>query len=131
MGYPFHPQEHNTLIFTNASNQGWRAHLENMTVSGNWKIKKLLHINVLELKAVFLALKELSKQILDKSVLIATHNATVVSYLSKQEGTHSWDRCLLVWRILAYCNPRNILIGARHIQGCLNVIVDSLSRKDK
>ena len=93
--------------------------------------RKLLHINVLELKAVFLALKELSKQILDKRVLIATHNATVVSYLSKQEGTHSWDRCLLVWRILAYCNPRNILIRARHIQGCLNVIVDSLSRKDQ
>ena len=93
--------------------------------------RKLLHINVLELKAVFLALKELSKQILDKRVLIASHNATVVSYLSKQEGTHSWDRCLLVWRILAYCNPRIMLIRARHIQGCLNVIVDSLSRKDK
>ena len=68
---------------------------------------------------------------LDKRVLIATDNATVVSYLSKQEGTHSWDRCLLVWRILAYCNPRNILIRARHIQGCLIVIADSLSRKDK
>ena len=39
--------------------------------------------------------------------------------------------CLLVWRILAYCNPQNILIRARHIQGCLNVIADSLSRKDK
>ena len=37
--------------------------------------------------------------------------------------------CLLVWRILAYCNPRNILIRARHIQGCLNVIADSLSDK--
>ena len=35
MGYPFHPQEHNTLIFTDASNQGRGAHLENMTVSGN------------------------------------------------------------------------------------------------
>ena len=103
-------------------------------IYSQWQLdrsRKLLHINVLELKAVFLALKELSKQILDKRVLIATHNATVVSYLSKQEGTHSWDRCLLVWRILAYCNPRNILIRARHIQGCLNVIVDSLSRKDQ
>ena len=69
--------------------------------------------------------------ILDKRVLIATDNATVVSYLNKQGGTHSWDMCLLVWRILAYCNPRNILIRARHIQGCLNVIADSLSRKDK
>ena len=31
---PLHPQEHNTLIFTDASNQGWGAHLENLTVSG-------------------------------------------------------------------------------------------------
>ena len=76
-------------------------------------------------------LKKLSNRILDKSVLIATDNATVVSYLNKQGGTHSWDMCLLVWHILAYCNPRNILIRARHIQGCLNVIADSLSRKDK
>ena len=95
------------------------------------QIKKLLHINVLELKAVFLPLKELSKQNSRQRVLMATDNATVVSYLSKQEGTHSWDRCLLVWRILAYCNPRNILIRARRIQGCLIVIADSLSRKDK
>ena len=126
MGYPFHPQEHNTLIFTNASNQGWGAHFQNMTVSGNWTDQeKLLHINVLELKAVFLALKSFQNRILDKSVLIATDNATVVSYLNKQGGTHSWDMCLLVWHILAYCNPRNILIRARHIQGCLNVIAHS------
>ena len=108
MGYPFHPQEHNTLIFTDASNQGWGAHLENMTVSGSWTDQeKLLHINVLELKAVFLALKSFQNRILDKRVLIATDNATVVSHLNKQGGTHSWDMCLLVWRILAYCNPRN------------------------
>ena len=132
MGCPLHPQEHNTLIFTDASNQGWGAHLENMTVSGNWTDQeKLRHINVLELKAVFLALKSFQNKILDKRVLIATDNATVVSYLNKQGGTHCWDMCLLVWRILAYCNPRNILIRARHIQHCLNVIADSLSRKDK
>ena len=82
-------------------------------------------------KAVFLALKNFQNRILDKRVLIATDNATVVSYLNKQGGTHSWDICLLVWRILAYCNHRNILIRARYIQGCLNVIANSLSRKDR
>ena len=39
--------------------------------------------------------------------------------------------CLLVWCILAYCNPRNMLIRAKHIQGCLNVTADILSRKEK
>ena len=88
-GCPLHPQDHNTLIFTDASNQGWGAHLENLTVSGNWTDQeKLLHINVLELKAVFLALKSFQNRILDKRVLIATDNATVVSYLNKQGGTH-------------------------------------------
>ena len=66
MGCPLHPQEHNTLIFTDASDQGWGAHLENMTVSGNWTSQeKTLHINVLELKAVkdsLSGLKKLSKQ---------------------------------------------------------------------
>ena len=51
----------NGLCFSStgfASNQGWGAHLQNMTVSGNWTHQeKLLHINVLQLKAVFLALK--------------------------------------------------------------------------
>ena len=87
MGCPLHPQEHNTFIFTDASNQGWRAHLQNITVSGNWTNKeKLLHINVLELKAVFLALKSFQNKILDKRVLIATGNATIVSYLNEQGG---------------------------------------------
>ena len=95
------------------------------------EIKKLLHIYVLQLKAVFLALKSFQNKILDKRVLIATDSTTIVSYLNKQGGSHSWDMCLPVWRILAYCNPRNILIRARHIQGCLNVIADRLSRKDK
>ena len=132
VGCPLHPEEHNILIFTDASNQGWGAHLENMTVSGNWTDQeKLLHINVLELKAVFRALKSFQNSVQNKRILIASDNATVVSYLNKQGGTHSWDVCLLVWCILAYCNPRNILIRARHFQGCLNVIADSLSRRDK
>ena len=36
MGCPLHPQEHSTLIFTDASNQGLGAHSQYMTVSGNW-----------------------------------------------------------------------------------------------
>ena len=95
--------EKTILIFSDASNQGWGAHLENLIVSGTWiSQEKILHINVLELKAVFLALKSFQNQILNKGILIATDNATVVSYLNKQGGTHSWDMCLLVWRILAY-----------------------------
>ena len=32
--------------------------------------------------------------------------------------------------LMTFCNPRAILLRARHIQGCLNVIADSLFRRD-
>ena len=35
LGCPLHSEEHNTLIFTDASNQGWGAHLDTMTISGS------------------------------------------------------------------------------------------------
>ena len=82
IGCPLHPEEHNILIFTDASNQGWGAQLENMTVSVSWtNQEKTLHINVLELKAEFLALKSFQNKIQNK---IATDNTTVASYLNKQ-----------------------------------------------
>ena len=37
----------------------------------------------------------------------------------------------MIWCLMAFCNPRAILLRAQHIQGCLNVIEDSLSRRDK
>ena len=40
---------------------------------------------------MFLALKSFQNTIQNKRILIATDNATVVSYLNKQGGTHSWD----------------------------------------
>ena len=57
-GAPIHPHIHNTLVFTDASQKGWGAHLNEIALSGLWSNKEAqLHINVLELKAVLLALK--------------------------------------------------------------------------
>ena len=64
-------------------------------------------------------------------VLICSDNSTVVLYLNKEGGTHSIEICALVLRILAFTNPRQIQIRARHVPGSLNVIADSLSRRDK
>ena len=58
---------------------GLGAHLDTMTIGCSWTMKeKSLHINVLELKAVFLALKSFQDFIQNKRQ--ATDNATVVSY---------------------------------------------------
>ena len=100
--------------------------------SGLWSNNEAqLHINVLELKAVLLALKGFLEHLQGQTVLICSDNSTVISYLNKEGGTHSIEMCALIWRILAFTNSRRIQIRARHVPGSLNVIADSLSRRDK
>ena len=108
------------------------AHLNEIVLSGLWSNKEAqLHINVLELKAVLIALKGFQEHLQGQRVLICSDNSTVVSYLNKEGGTHSIEMCALIWRILAFTNSRRIQIRARHVHGSLNVIADSLSQRDK
>ena len=81
------------------------------------------------MKAVFFALRSFAKILINKPVQVATDNSTVVAYINKQGGTRSWEHCALLWRILTWCRPKNIVLSARHIPGCLNVVADQLSRK--
>ena len=78
-GQPLHPIKHALQIFTDASKEGWGAHLNEHTARGSWSLpESKLHINYLELKAVFLSLKEFQDLCSDKIVLVATDNTTVV-----------------------------------------------------
>ena len=57
-GQPLHPIKHALQIFTDALKEGWGARFNEHTVRGTWSLPgRKLHINYLELKAVFLALK--------------------------------------------------------------------------
>ena len=57
------------------------------TARGTWPLpKSKLHINHLELKAVFLALKEFQDLCSNNTVLVATDNTTVVAYIKKKGG---------------------------------------------
>ena len=58
-GQPLHPLKHALQIFTDASTEGWDANLNEHTARKTWSLpESKLHINYLELKVVFLALKE-------------------------------------------------------------------------
>ena len=86
-GKPLHPLKHALQIFTDASKEGWGAHLNEHTAKGTWSLpESKLHINHLELKAVFLALKEFQDLISNNIVLVATDNTTVVAYINKEGG---------------------------------------------
>ena len=122
-GQPLHTLRHALQVFTDASNEGWGAHLGETIAKGVWsEPESHLHINFLELKAVFLTLKSFEHLCRDQIVLIATDNTTVVSYINKQGGMRSGSLCALLWRLLSWCHLRGIVLRAKHILGCLNVI---------
>ena len=128
-GQPLHPLSHALQIFTDASKEGWGAHLEEHTARGVWSLpESKLHINYLELKAVFLALREFQNLCSGKIVLVATDNTTVVSYINKEGGMRSGPLCALLWRIWTWCTTNQVTLKARHIPGWLNVVADKLSR---
>ena len=122
-GQPLHRVKHALQILTDASKKkrkkkGWGAHLNEFTARGSWSVpESKLHINYLELKAVFLALKEFQNLCVGKIVLVATDNTTVVAYINKEGGMRSGPLCALLWRILTWCSQRQVTLKARHIPG--------------
>ena len=94
-------------------------------ISSIWTRSELgLHINILELKAVMLALRHWVSVLQGHQVIFPTDNTTVVAYIIKQGGT----LLRLVWDVFLWLQIQDIAIQARHIAGCLNVIADQLSR---
>ena len=131
-GTDLHPKDHSIHLFTDTSNEGWGAHLDQNFTKGLWSDReKRLHINVLDLKVVSLALRDFKDQCLNQTVLVATDNSTVVAYINKQGGTHSAEICALLWKIMTWCHHYHITLKARHIPGYLNVMADLLSRSNQ
>ena len=109
-------------IFTDASTQGWGAHMGDSQISGTWThTDGKLHINCLELKAVIHALQHWAPVLQGHQVMITTDNLTVVSYINTQGETHS----------PTLLEAQNIIVRARHIPSCLNVIAEHLSRPNQ
>ena len=117
-GEHLHPKEHEKLIFTDASNAGWGAHSGQNSTGGLWSLsEKHLHINLLEMKAVLLALQFFKTDCRNNQVLITSDNTSVVAYINKQGGTKSAELCALMWRILTWCHLNNVTLRARHVTG--------------
>ena len=122
-------EEAGVTITTDASLTGYGGHLNNQIVQGKWdKRHKHLHINCLEMEAVFLSLKHFQKQIQNKTVLIRCDNTTVVQYINKQGGTKSPRLCYQTWELWNWAIDQNIKLKAAHIAGKSNILADQLSR---
>ena len=75
----------NLHLYSDASSSGWGAHLLDQNVSGVWSAQeKLLHINLLEMKALFLGLQAFQEDVAGHHVTAMCDNSTVVAYVNKQ-----------------------------------------------
>jgi hypothetical protein len=69
---------------------GWGATCGNLSTNGRWSNKEsLFHINVLELKATFLAVQAFLKHQSNLSVKLRLDNTTAIAYINNQGGTRS------------------------------------------
>ena len=124
----------NTQSFHGCEPSGWGAHLEpeGLLFHGAWTPdQSFLHIYVLEMKAILLALKQCHQYVFISTVMIATDNSSVVSYLKREGGTHSPSLCMEVWETLQWCNQKEINLLVRHIPGKSNILADRLSLLSK
>jgi len=129
-GVPLHPPKPQISIYTDASTHGWGAHCEGYEISGLWtKLEQGLHINLLELKAILLALRHFISYLRGKVVMVLCDNSTAVAYLKNQGGTKVAQNMALSWLILTFIEKHKIQLQVRHIPGHLNVVADRLSRR--
>ena len=116
-------------IFTDACTTGWGAHVDDIVIKGTWSpVETSLHINVLEMRAVRLALQRVQLRPF-LSILVSTDNTSVVSYVNRQGGTRSRSLWKETVRLFQLVQEWNITLRAVHIPGRLNVIADMLSRE--
>ena len=115
-------------LYSDASSSGWGAHLLDQNVSGVWSDQEeLLHINLLEMKALFLGLQAFQEDVSGRHVTAMCDNSTVVAYVNKQGGTVSRALCLLTNRLLRWTESFDVHLDARYLPGENNVLADVLS----
>ena len=119
-----------SVLTTDASKTGWGAHWKNIRLSGTWSPSLAKHhINLLELWAIHLALRQLRKRLYDQSILVKCDNMSVVTYINKMGGVRSRSLCLQSVNLLLWCSRHRIFIQAAHLPGADNTLADFLSRK--
>ena len=118
------------IVSTDASKKGWGASFLDQRTGGQWKKEESrAHINVLELKAAYLAIQAFVKETMrPRHIQVLMDNTTAVSYINKRGGTHSPTLASLALEIWNFCISRRIWITARHVPGVTNIEADFASR---
>uniref|UniRef100_A0A914YL49 Reverse transcriptase domain-containing protein n=1 Tax=Panagrolaimus superbus TaxID=310955 RepID=A0A914YL49_9BILA len=119
-------------IKTDASLEGWGFYCGDISSGGRWnKTEKKLHINALELKAVFLSLKTACKDCFNTSIRIESDNITTVAFINRRGGTRSRSLQKVAHELWMWALERRLFLIASHIPGVSNIEADLESRRFK
>ena len=118
-------RETELTLFTDASTHGWGAQLQDHSISGLWSEAQCQnHINILEMEAVFYAVKGFLNRLYGHVVCLMFDNVTVVLYIKQEGGTRSFRLTRLTIRLLKFCDRKKIVL----IPGRNNIQADRVSR---
>lgn len=119
------------IITTDASLTGWGAVWQHRVARGRWSARDNGdHINVLELRAVHLALEHFLPYLKGRHILIRSDNTSTVFHINHQGGTRSPRLLQVTQHLLRWAAPRLASLRAMYLPGELNQLADSLSRQD-
>ncbi|XP_067664264.1 uncharacterized protein [Haliotis asinina] len=124
--------KHDHELFVDASLLGWGAHLNGQTTSGLWSdAERKWHINNLEMQAVILAVHHWLPFLTDSRLLVASDNSAVVWVIRNQGTTRSKELLDQMFLLADLVDSNGIVIAARQIPSCKNILADALSRPGK
>lgn len=118
------------VVFTDASSMGWGAIWQGRVAQGEWPQHLYSeHINVRELIAVHLALRQFLVYLRGRHVLIRSDNMSVVYHVNHMGGVHSERLLQETRRLLTWAAHQFASLRAVHVPGVLNRVADYLSRQ--
>lgn len=116
-------------IYSDASLSNWGASCGDLRTHGWWsEEEKLEHINFLEHKAAFYALRCLTSDVQDSYILLRIDNTTALSYVNRFGSVQYPHLTALAKQIWGWCEERNNFVFASYIASIDNSLADLESR---
>ena len=125
---PLSPPPVSVTAYTDASLTGWGFHFDSVEKSGVWPLcMKSYHINALELSTILLLVKHIRVP-KGSHIRVMCDNTTAVNII-RRGGSRSALLNKVMFNIVETLQSKNLFLSANHIQGCMNIVADRLSRQ--
>ena len=124
-----HHTQPNITLSSDASKVGWGCARKDSQSGGEWLPEESsFHINHLELKAVYFALKRFQGEIVGKHACIMIDNTTAVACINHMGTSHSESCSMMTQTLWHWWTENDVWLSATFIPGKQNTAADKESR---